>query len=182
MEQPRRVNEDEVGKVKDKKVKNGGPAAEAVLNGPVDNIEQKDGVVVEEQSVEKDGVKKRFFTFHVDTIELLPASDAEREQLVRMRESTTYWKDVRRRFGKNKVAMFGMWVLIAVMLFAFIWPVISPYTYEPQIRGDERQSPSLTHPFGTDALGRDMLVRVMIGTRISVLVGLVASVFGSVIG
>lgn len=168
--------------MKDKNIKNGGPAAEAVLNGPDGSIEQNDEVIVKEESVEKDGVKKRFFTFHVDTSELLPASEAEREQLVRMRESTTYWKDVRRRFGNNKVAMFGMWVLIIVMLFAFIGPMIAPYTYEQQIRGDERQGPSLKHPFGTDALGRDMMVRVMIGTRISLLVGLVASVLETLIG
>lgn len=128
------------------------------------------------------GWKKNPLSFQIKAGDLEPASAKERQQLVQMRESTTYWKDVRRRLLKNKVAMVAMILLILVAIFAFIGPMLWPYSYEQQIRGSERLAPSLTHPFGTDALGRDMLVRVMMGTRISLLVGLVASVIETLIG
>ncbi len=110
------------------------------------------------------------------------ASKEEREQLVTMRASVTYWQDAMRRFRRNKVAMLSLCLLIIIMLFAFIGPMFSPYTYEQQIRGSENLSPSLEHPFGTDALGRDLLVRNMMGARISLLIGIIASVIILVIG
>lgn len=110
------------------------------------------------------------------------ASKEEREQLVQMRESSTYWKDARRRFSKNKVAIFSLAVLVLVVLFAFVGPLFSPYSYDQQVRGHERMAPNATHWFGTDNLGRDMMVRVMVGTRISLLVGLVASVLETIVG
>lgn len=116
---------------------------------------------------------------------LQPVSKEEREQLIQMRESMTYWKDAMRRFRRNKVAMFCAWVLLAVLLFAWVGPSLMPYSYDQQLRGHERLSPMLSpyfHPFGTDQLGRDLMVRIMIGTRISLLVGVVASLFILIIG
>lgn len=115
---------------------------------------------------------------------ILPATKEEREQLVRMRESSTYWRDAMRRFRRNKVAMVSAIVLLLITIFAFLGPLVMPYTYDQQIRGHERMSPTLDpfHPFGTDPLGRDLMVRVMIGTRISLVIGIVASLFVLVIG
>lgn len=116
---------------------------------------------------------------------LLPATKEEREQLVHMRESTTYWRDAMRRFRKNKVAIVCAGILVFVFLFAWVGPMLMPYTYDQQIRGHERLGPMLNpyfHPFGTDQLGRDLMVRVMIGTRISLMIGIVASLFVLVIG
>lgn len=114
-----------------------------------------------------------------------PASKEEREQLVQMRESTTYWKDAMRRFRKNKVAVVCACIIFAVLLFAWLGPLLMPYTYDQQIRGHERLSPMLSpyfHPFGTDKLGRDLMVRVMIGTRISLAIGIVSALIILFIG
>ena len=121
-------------------------------------------------------------SFHLNVKEIEPASREERESLVQMRRSVTYWKDAMRRFKKNKVAMLSLVVIILLLLFAFVGPLLSPYKYEQQIRGDERQWPSATHLFGTDKLGRDMLVRTMVGAQVSLMVGIFASIIVLVIG
>lgn len=125
------------------------------------------------------------FSFQLNNEMFEPASLEEREQLVKLRESTTYWKDAMRRFRRNKVAMTCAWVLLAILLFAWVGPFLMPYTYDQQIRGHERLAPMLSpyfHPFGTDQLGRDLMVRVMIGTRISLSIGIVASIIILIIG
>ena len=126
----------------------------------------------------------------VDPEMFAPVPKSERVQLATMRPSTTYWQDAGRRLRRNKVAMASIVVILIVFLFAFIGPTVMPYTYEQQIREDVDQAPSLRHWMGTDKLGRDLMVRVMIGTRISLLVGLIAtfiilvigSIYGSVAG
>ena len=115
-----------------------------------------------------------------------PATKEEREQLIMMRESITYWKDAMRRLKANKVAMISLAVILLIVVFAFIGPLLMPYTYDQQIRGHERLAPIISgeffHPFGTDNLGRDLCVRVMIGTRISLVIGVVSTLFIVVIG
>jgi len=125
-----------------------------------------------------------FLSFQLSPELLEPATQEEKGQLVQMRESVTFWKDAMRRLRANKVAMICAWLLLAVLIFAWVGPFLMPYTYDEQIRGHERLSPTLTpfHPFGTDNLGRDLMVRVMIGTRISMSIGIVASLIILVIG
>ena len=87
---------------------------------------------------------------------------------------------------------------IAIMIFAFICPAFYPYSYEEQIRGSENLSfmeysekelerieageDVFPHVLGTDNLGRDLMIRTMMGSRISLLVGMVASVLILIIG
>ncbi len=113
--------------------------------------------------------------------ELQPATEAEKAANDQMRPSVSYWKDAMRRFARNKLAMCMLALLLLIVLAAIFGPIISPYTYKMQTR-DVRQGPSLQHPFGTDKLGRDMFVRVMYGTRISLLVGVVTMVLVCIIG
>ena len=117
---------------------------------------------------------------------MIPATKEEREQLIMMRESVTYWQDAMRRFRANKVAMISLAVILLIVAFAFLGPLFMPYTYDQQIRGHERLAPvissELFHPFGTDNLGRDLCVRVMIGTRISLVIGIVSTLFIVIIG
>ncbi len=135
-------------------------------------------------------MNKNTFSMQVDPEMFAPVPKSERVQLATMRPSTTYWQDAGRRLKRNKVAMASIVVILIVFLFAFIGPAVMPYTYEQQIREDVDQAPSLTHWMGTDKLGRDLMVRVMIGTRISLLVGLIAtfiilvigSIYGSIAG
>lgn len=138
--------------------------------------------------------------------DFLPASDTEKQSLVVMRESVSFWKDGMRRLRKNRVSMVSLAVILLIMIFSFVLPGFYPYEYEQQIRGSENLAPMayseteqaqidagesvFPHIFGTDKLGRDYAVRVMMGSRVSLLVGLVASfiilligsIYGSVSG
>jgi oligopeptide transport system permease protein len=97
-------------------------------------------------------------------------------------EEIGYWKASWQRLKANRIAMTAMVIIVLLMIFAFIGPMISPYTYDQQVRGDEALWPCLRHPFGTDRLGRDILVRCMIGSRISLIVGLVSAVIVMIVG
>ena len=113
--------------------------------------------------------------------ELAPATAEEKAANDQMRPSVSYWKDAMHRFARNKLAMCMLALLIFIILCAILGPIISPYTYKGQ-SADVRQGPSLAHPFGTDKLGRDLFVRVMYGTRISLLVGVMTMVLVCIIG
>ena len=111
-----------------------------------------------------------------------PITLNEREQLETLAEPVTFWQDAWRRLKKNKIAMIAMVVLIIIALFAIIGPILSPYSYKEQIRGSENLAPCLQHPFGTDGHGRDLMVRTMVGCRISLLIGVLASIMVLIIG
>lgn len=98
------------------------------------------------------------------------------------RPSLTYWKDAWMRFKRNKVAMISFAAIILIFLLAIIGPYFLHYSYADQIAGEEGLGPSFRHPFGTDTLGRDMLTRVLFGMRISLSVGIVASLINLTIG
>ena len=126
------------------------------------------------------------FNMELSPEDFLPVSKQDQDNLISIRKSTSYWKDAWRRLKENKIAMISLVVIILIIAFAFIGPFLSPYTYDQQIRGHENLSPCMQHPFGTDKLGRDLLVRTMVGARISLLIGigsaLIVLVIGSVYG
>ena len=66
-----------------------------------------------------------------------PASSEEKENFIQDRKSVSYWKDAWRRLRKNTVAMIALGIIILLTLFAFVGPMIVPYTYKQQIRGSE---------------------------------------------
>ena len=145
-------------------------------------------------------MKKNPLSFQIDVSpeDFLPASDEEKQSLVVMRESVSFWKDGFRRLKKNKVAMTSLIVILLVMIFSFIVPAFYPYTYDQQIKGANNLAPMtysvaeqaridagekvFPHIFGTDKLGRDYAIRVMMGSRISLIVGLCATAIILVIG
>ena len=143
-------------------------------------------------------IKNGLPSFQLAVDDFLPAEDSEKQSLVTMRESVGFWKDGMRRLSKNIVAMISLVVIVLVMIFSFIVPSFYPYTYEEQIRGSENLSPFeysekeqasmdsgekvFPHVLGTDNLGRDYAIRVMMGSRVSLAVGLIASAIILVIG
>ena len=209
------------------------------------------------------------------------ASAAEKEDFIQQRKSVSYWADAWRRLRKNTVAMVALCVLVAIMLFAFVGPMVVPYGYDQFNKGAENLHPWHTsledqaklaealnakdpeqaveearakaeaegrpftavdaavvrasakasstytdeegnvlsgdelesylrhelgikarlfgysnkelerkaagesvfpHVFGTDKFGRDIMVRVMVGTRVSMLVGVCAALLVLIIG
>ncbi|MDO5638694.1 MAG: oligopeptide ABC transporter permease OppC [Neisseria sp.] len=98
------------------------------------------------------------------------------------------WQDAWRRFRRNRAAVASMAVLFLVALFVLLVPLMSPFGYADTDWGAMQMPPSFAdgHYFGTDSLGRDLLVRVAVGGRISLTVGLagalVAVLFGTVYG
>lgn len=119
---------------------------------------------------------------NIDEKLFLPVSQEEKTKNEYIRPGLSYWQDVWQRFKKDKVAMAGLVIIIAVGLFAIFGPMISPYTYDAQDFASSNQWPSIAHPFGTDVFGRDIFVRVMYGARISLSIGLVASLINLTIG
>lgn len=127
-----------------------------------------------------------------------PATEEEKASQVIMRESVSFWKDGVRRLKKNKVAMVSLIVILIIMVFAFVVPFFYPYSYDVQMKGANNLAPMeysaaeqaiidaggkvFPHFFGTDSMGRDYAIRVMVGTRISLIVGLVATAIILLIG
>jgi oligopeptide transport system permease protein len=104
-------------------------------------------------------------------------------------EGRSLWQDARHRFFKNKAAMVSLIVLILVVLFSLFGNLISPWNYEDidwDAMGDIQTlgAPSIEsgHFFGTDDLGRDLYARVIQGTQISLMVGLIGSLIAVVVG
>ena len=143
-------------------------------------------------------MNKNPLSMQLNADDFLPASEEEKQGLVVMRDSVSFWRDSFRRLVKNKVAMVSFAVIVVIMFFSFVVPSFYPYSYEQQQKGAENLRPMtysqaeeermaagekvMPHFLGTDKLGRDYAVRVMVGSRISLTVGLVAAVIILVIG
>ena len=152
-------------------------------------------------------MKKKKFTFHVDLDMFIPATDKEKEYLVKMRPSSTFFKDGMKRLYKNKVAFISLILILIITISSIVLPVFWPYSYENQLGVKPGQTVDASynnlkpfeygtteqemkangekvfpHIFGTDSAGRDYFIRVVYGTRVSLAVGFFASVIVLVIG
>lgn len=97
-------------------------------------------------------------------------------------QGTSLWTDAWARLRKNRLALFGLGVIIFLCVVSLLTPWIAPYGYEQQNLALGATPPSWQHWFGTDIFGRDLLTRVMWGGRMSLMVGFVATGVALVIG
>lgn len=137
----------------------------------------------------------------------LPASEKEKEYMVQMRPSTTFFKDGVKRFKKNKVAVVSLVIIMVITLSCIFIPFFWPYSYDAQLgvtpgkpvdpsyknlapfqygktelKKIENGEKVFPHIFGTDGAGRDYFIRIVYGTRISLAVGFFASLIVLFIG
>lgn len=152
-------------------------------------------------------MKNKAFTMHLNVDSFTPATDKEKEYMVQMRPSTTFFKDGVSRLVKNKVALTSLIIIVLITFTSIFIPMFWPYSYDSQlgitpgkpvdasyanllpfeygetelakIESGEKVFP---HIFGTDQQGRDYFIRVVYGTRISLAVGFFASIIVLLIG
>ncbi len=97
-------------------------------------------------------------------------------------QGNSLWHDAWMRLRRNRLAVFGMQALGVIAVACLAGPLFSPYSYEAQNLELGAAGPSGTHWLGTDTLGRDLLVRLLYGGRVSLAVGLCATFVALTIG
>ena len=97
-------------------------------------------------------------------------------------EYSSYYKDSMKRFRKNKAAMLCLIIIALLILIAILAQVVSPYDPNYQDYMSVLAQPSAKHLLGADEYGRDILSRIIYGTRVSLSIGIFAQLLASVIG
>ncbi|MFQ6618404.1 MAG: ABC transporter permease, partial [Fidelibacterota bacterium] len=88
------------------------------------------------------------------------------------------WK----RFKRNRLALIGAWIVILLIMTSALAPFLSPYSPNEQNLKDSLKPPGKGHLLGTDYYGRDLLSRIIYGSRISLLVGVTVVLIGMFFG
>ncbi|GIP42524.1 peptide ABC transporter permease [Paenibacillus sp. J45TS6] len=96
------------------------------------------------------------------------------------------WRVAVRRFTRNRLAVGGLFILVLMIILCIFGPMISPYSLNDYKVIDKNKAPYAEHWLGTDKLGRDILLRVMLAGRVSIMVGIIATaitvILGSIMG
>ena len=117
-------------------------------------------------------------------------TDPSRQNAGAVRPALSPMRLALRRFRRNRLALAGLVVLVAIVAAAIgglaqdrlaAWHG-EPQPYRTPLPGIHPQPPSLGHPFGTDTLGRDMLARTLVGGCVSLGVGLAAAIVSVLVG
>lgn len=98
------------------------------------------------------------------------------------RPNLSYWQDAWRRIRQNRVAFFSLMAISLYILLAIFAPILSSHDMAKQNADAMNQFISKENWFGTDALGRDLWVRVWMGARVSLAIGFVATLINTVVG
>jgi oligopeptide transport system permease protein len=91
-------------------------------------------------------------------------------------------RDAWYRYIRNRGAVVAGAIFALLLLYCLIWPIVSPYDPDEVAFALKNQGPSLEHPLGTDAFGRDLLTRTALGGRVSIGIGFAATIAILVIG
>lgn len=149
--------------------------------------------------------KKQILSLQIDLSKFEKATDEEKKQQDVMSESTTFFKDGMKKLWKNKMAMASVFVLTFILIVIIVAPLIVPYSYSEILsvngkrdKGAKNLAPftysvaeqqyidqgnfRFPHIFGTDEQCRDYFIRVIYGTRVSLVVGFFASIIVLLIG
>lgn len=149
--------------------------------------------------------KRSLLSAQIDLSKFEKATEEEKRQQDVMSESTTFFRDAMRKLMKNPLAVISIIVLVAILLVIIIAPMIVPYGYEEILsvngkrdKGAKNLAPfeyskaeqkfidqggeRFPHIFGTDEQCRDYFIRVVYGTRVSLIVGFFASIIVLIIG
>lgn len=99
-------------------------------------------------------------------------------------EGRSLWQDARRRFMRNKAAMVSLTILVFMTLLVIFGSHLSQFTFDDPDWGSMHTAPSTEsgHYFGTDALGRDLFVRTLLGGQISLMVGVLGAFIAVLLG
>jgi len=97
-------------------------------------------------------------------------------------QGSSLWHDAWLRLRKNRLALFGLGVLLLFIVIAVLTPWLAPYSYDTQNLDLGATPPSAAHWLGTDIFGRDLMTQIMYGGRISLSVGFVATAVALLIG
>jgi peptide/nickel transport system permease protein len=103
-----------------------------------------------------------------------PTADERQADDAPLVERSSRGGEVLRALVANRLAVFGLVVLAALVLVAILAPLLAPQPISTVDIPNRLQPPSATNPFGTDELGRDILSRVIFGARVSLQVGVIA--------
>lgn len=154
---------------------------------------------------EKNTLKKSPLSAQIDLSKFELATEAEKAQQDVMSESTTFFKDGMRKLLKNPLAVFSIVVLLLIFATTVIAPAVVPYGYEEMISVNGRRDKTaknlkpfewskneqkfiddggklFPHILGTDEQCRDYFVRIVYGTRVSLIIGVFAAVLVLIIG
>ncbi len=101
---------------------------------------------------------------------------------VEIEPPVSLWRDAWHRLRRNRLAVFGLAVVVILAFTAVFGPYLTPYDFLSQDLNSRNMAPSLTHFFGTDDLGRDVFSRVIYGTRTAFLVAIVVTFIAVLIG
>lgn len=112
----------------------------------------------------------------------LPAEDNFKESEKIARPSISYWSDAWRRLKTNKLAMFGLIIIVLLIIMAAIGPHLNGFTYYEQDFAKKNLKPNAEHWFGTDTAGRDLFTRAWYGARISLFIGFMAALIDFLVG
>ena len=78
-------------------------------------------------------MKKKIFTMHTDLDSFIPATDAEKAYMVKMRPSSTFFKDGVKRLLKNKIATASFFIIVILAIACVVLPLVWPYGYDQML-------------------------------------------------